>query len=317
MGMLGHAVIRRCAVAGLALFMAGAGLGLNGFGEVRAAGADDGHIGAHGIQFDLPKGVGDYDGYLRETWEPDGGSPLVVTLKIYRDDRGLGLSNADVSEAFANAVRSEMRFRTEWEDQRLLKSMVSYENDSLAFDVYYFYSAADDAMYAWTPILLTDGSRAELEVACPFDDFAAQYPAIDGFFGSLGLDGVAKGLELQGSAALGTGLSDETVWHGVGATVPDELSVGYSSDGVYIATGKGIGGDVPVEVTIKDGKISDVTVGDNSETQGIGSKAIEQLPEAIVAAGGTEGVDAVSGATITSKAIFSAVEDALAQATGW
>ena len=315
MGMLGHAVIRRCAVAGLALFMAGAGLGLNGFGEVRAAGADDGHIGAHGIQFDLPKGVGDYDGYLRETWEPDGGSPLVVTLKIYRDDQGLGLSNADVSEAFANAVRSEMRFRTEWEDQRLLKSMVSYENDSLAFDVYYFYSAADDAMYAWTPILLTDGSRAELEVACPFDDFAAQYPAIDGFFGSLGLDGVAKGLELQGSAALGTGLSDETVWHGVGATVPDELSVGYSSDGVYIATGKGIGGDVPVEVTIKDGEISDVTVGDNSETQGIGSKAIEQLPEAIVAAGGTEGVDAVSGATITSKAIFSAVDECLAQAS--
>ena len=40
-------------------------------------------------------------------------------------------------------------------------------------------------------------------------------------------------------------------------------------------------------------------------------------PEAIVAAGGTEGVDGVSGATITSKAIFSAVEDALAQATGW
>ena len=70
-------------------------------------------------------------------------------------------------------------------------------------------------------------------------------------------------------------------------------------------------------LTVKDGKISDVTVGDNSETQGIGSKAIEQLPEAIVAANGTEGVDGVSGATITSKAIFSAVEDALAQATGW
>ena len=87
-----------------------------------------------------------------------------------------------------------------------------------------------------------------------------------------------------------------------------------AEDGTYEAEGKGIGGKVPVTVTVKDGKISDVTVGDNSETQGIGSKAIEQLPEAIVAAGGTEGVDGVSGATITSKAIFSAVEDALAQA---
>ena len=67
-------------------------------------------------------------------------------------------------------------------------------------------------------------------------------------------------------------------------------------------------------VTVKDGKVAEVTVGENSETQGIGSNAIEQLPEAIVAANGTAGVDAVSGATVTSKAIFSAVDEALAQA---
>ena len=77
--------------------------------------------------------------------------------------------------------------------------------------------------------------------------------------------------------------------------------------------GKGIGGKVPVTVVVKDGKVAEVTVGDNSETQGIGSKAIEQLPAEIVKANGTEGVDAVSGATITSKAIKSAVNDALAQ----
>ena len=86
------------------------------------------------------------------------------------------------------------------------------------------------------------------------------------------------------------------------------------NDGTYTAEGKGIGGKVPVEVSIKSGAIASVTVGDNSETQGIGSKAIEQLPEAIVAANGTEGVDAVSGATVTSKAIFTAVEDCLEQA---
>ena len=85
-------------------------------------------------------------------------------------------------------------------------------------------------------------------------------------------------------------------------------------DGEYTAEGKGIGGKVPVTVVVKDGKVSEVTVGDNSETQGIGSKAIEQLPALIVEANGVEGVDGVSGATITSKAIFSAVEDALAQA---
>ena len=87
-------------------------------------------------------------------------------------------------------------------------------------------------------------------------------------------------------------------------------------DGEYKASSKGIGGDVPVTVTVKDGKIAKVEVGENSETEGIGSKAIEQLPDAIVKANGTEGVDAVSGASVTSKAIFTAVEDCLNQAKG-
>ena len=86
------------------------------------------------------------------------------------------------------------------------------------------------------------------------------------------------------------------------------------NDGEYVAEGKGIGGKVPVTVEVKDGKIATVTVGDNSETQGIGSKAIEELPEAIVDAGGTDGVDGIVGATVTSKAIFTAVDEALEQA---
>ena len=75
-----------------------------------------------------------------------------------------------------------------------------------------------------------------------------------------------------------------------------------------------MGGDVPVTVTIEGGVITEVVVGDNSETQGIGSKAIEQLPAEIVAANGIEGVDGISGASVTSKAIFTAVEEALALA---
>ena len=71
---------------------------------------------------------------------------------------------------------------------------------------------------------------------------------------------------------------------------------------------------MPVTVTIEGGKIASVEVGDNSETDGIGTKAIDQLPEKIVAANGTEGVDAVAGASVTSSAIFTAVEDCLTQA---
>ncbi len=95
------------------------------------------------------------------------------------------------------------------------------------------------------------------------------------------------------------------------ATTTDVSTV---ADGTYEGSAKGIGGDVPVTVTVSGGKITDVTVGENSETQGIGSKAIEQLPALIVAANGTEGVDAVSGASVTSKAIFDAVNAALASA---
>ena len=89
---------------------------------------------------------------------------------------------------------------------------------------------------------------------------------------------------------------------------------GAYTDGTYTAEGKGIGGKVPVTVTIEGGKIAKVEVGDNSETEGIGSKAIEALPDEIVAANGTDGVDAYSGASVTSKAIFTAVEDCLEQA---
>jgi succinate dehydrogenase/fumarate reductase flavoprotein subunit len=93
-----------------------------------------------------------------------------------------------------------------------------------------------------------------------------------------------------------------------------DVAAGPAADGTYTAEGKGIGGKFEVTVTVEGGAITAVEVGENSETQGIGSKAIEQLPELIVAANGTDGVDGVSGASVTSSAIFSAVEDCLAQA---
>ena len=126
-----------------------------------------------------------------------------------------------------------------------------------------------------------------------------------------GVDGVS-GATIT-SKAIFSAVEDALAQAGEGGAAADEAAAGLK-DGEYTAEGKGIGGKVPVTVVVKDGKVAEVTVGDNSETQGIGSKAIEQLPEAIVAANGVEGVDGVSGATITSKAIFSAVEDCLKQA---
>ncbi len=88
------------------------------------------------------------------------------------------------------------------------------------------------------------------------------------------------------------------------------------ADGTYSSTRCGIQGPIEVSVTISDGRIADVTVGDNNETEGFGSRAIAEIPSAIVAANSidVDVVDAVSGATHTSVAIFKAVSDCLVAA---
>ncbi len=85
--------------------------------------------------------------------------------------------------------------------------------------------------------------------------------------------------------------------------------------GTYAASAPGIGGDVKVEVTFSDGAIESVVVTEHSETPGVSDPAIEQIPAAIVEHQSL-GVDAVSGATITSGAILTAVADAVTQAGG-
>lgn len=85
-------------------------------------------------------------------------------------------------------------------------------------------------------------------------------------------------------------------------------------DGTYSATANGIEGEIPVSVTIKDGKITKLDADYSKETPSIGVVKGDQIVEQILAANGTEGVDAISGATITTDAILKAVAKCLAQA---
>lgn len=77
-----------------------------------------------------------------------------------------------------------------------------------------------------------------------------------------------------------------------------------------IGTAKGRNGEVTVEVQYGDGKIQSVKVTEHKETAGLADPAIEKIPAEIVSANSVN-VDAVSGATVTSKAIMKAVENAL------
>ena len=75
---------------------------------------------------------------------------------------------------------------------------------------------------------------------------------------------------------------------------------------------------VTANVTIKNGKISAVEISSTAKgtnlKQFMSRDEVKNLPSFIVSKNGTSGVDAVSGATYSSHAIFNAVNDALSKA---
>jgi fumarate reductase flavoprotein subunit len=83
--------------------------------------------------------------------------------------------------------------------------------------------------------------------------------------------------------------------------------------GTYTAAAKGMGGDVTVEVVVTADEITGVKVVSHKETPGISDLPIEQIPAKIIETQSLA-VDTVSGATITSTALLTAVTDCLTQA---
>jgi electron transport complex protein RnfG len=123
---------------------------------------------------------------------------------------------------------------------------------------------------------------------------------------------------------------DELVAQNPALDIIKEAYRGFKADTlqgyVFQVSSKGYGGDISVTVGIdKDGKITGVRIGENKETPGLGAKAAEprfksQL-ENIVPGGllkvvkgektKPEEIEAISGATITSKAVVKAVQAAV------
>jgi fumarate reductase flavoprotein subunit len=95
----------------------------------------------------------------------------------------------------------------------------------------------------------------------------------------------------------------------------EALPAGEYEPGTYTATVAGRNGDLTVEVTFGEDSIENVAVTDHVETDGIGTVAVDQLPDKIVESQSL-GVDTVAGATITSEAILDAVADCVTQAGG-
>ena len=139
-----------------------------------------------------------------------------------------------------------------------------------------------------------------------------QLPALIADADSAEVDGVS-GATLTSNAikqAVRTALGVEAPVAEVPAKEPAKETVAVP-EGALTGTAKGFGGDVTVTVVVDGDDIVSVTAVGESETPGIGSNAIEQIPAKIVETDSTE-VEVVSGATYTSKAIIEAVNSALA-----
>lgn len=120
-----------------------------------------------------------------------------------------------------------------------------------------------------------------------------------------------------------TAVPDETV-----TSIPTELPqptktpdnpsdeqpvVNLLKDGTYTGSAMGYSGQVNITLTIKDGKITEVT-NTNSDTRSFFNKAWRSIQPKILEKQSTEGIDTVSGATFSSMGILDASKIALEQA---
>ena len=97
-------------------------------------------------------------------------------------------------------------------------------------------------------------------------------------------------------------------------TVPAADNAASLTDGTYTSSAQGCLSDVTVKVTVTGGRVTGVEIDASGETPELGGTAAETLAAALLKTGSTAGVDAVSGSTMTSQAIFTAMDDCLSQA---
>lgn len=98
---------------------------------------------------------------------------------------------------------------------------------------------------------------------------------------------------------------------GTDASAPDDGTL--YTPGTYTGTGIGNGGEITVDVTVTEDAITDITIVSQQETPTVSEKAFEEIPAEIIEYQSL-GVDARTGATLSSMGLINAVTDALKQA---
>jgi uncharacterized protein with FMN-binding domain len=93
------------------------------------------------------------------------------------------------------------------------------------------------------------------------------------------------------------------------------MHAGAYKAGTYTGKAWGFGGKLMVSVTFSNSAITAIETLEHQETVRVGTEALDKLPEVIIQRQ-TVAVDTVSCATISSKAMFVAVADAIIKAGG-
>ncbi len=176
---------------------------------------------------------------------------------------------------------------------------------------YHQTAGADGGMITCTDCHKADGNNVFICAECHASDYEGKIP--DGWTVP---DSVIDISMMGGSTTTTDSTSSDSATEASSSSDSSSSSVDLSTvpDGTYHGEAQGLESTISVDVTVAGGKITDVQAS-GQETEGIGSVALEEVPSAIVAAGTTEGVDGHAGATMTSNAIFEAVNNALASAT--
>ncbi|MDD2396614.1 MAG: FAD-binding protein [Tissierellia bacterium] len=116
----------------------------------------------------------------------------------------------------------------------------------------------------------------------------------------------------KSAATVKNDITQESVMEGKTPVKPvwQEFEEIIPQSGEFIGEDRGIGGPIKVLVTMKDDKIFGIEVVYHNETRGVSTNAIDTIITSIIKNQTTD-VDAVSGATVTSRALMNAVKNAL------
>ena len=132
------------------------------------------------------------------------------------------------------------------------------------------------------------------------------------------IKGIAAGavsVAALGGIQAGEYFLDEKAKNSKPAVAPAASSGLTFTPGEYTASARGINSDVTVTCTFDETTMTDLVIDVSGETPDIGGKVGDQMREKILSSQSCN-VDGVSGATITSDAVKTAVADCMSQASG-